>query len=129
MAKDLDRWNEQKKRVDRRDEEILLHEREIWWCSLGLNVGSEQDGISDKFERPVLIIRNFNGRVLWVVPLTRTIKRSRFFHRLDDPAGNSAVVLSQLRLISSKRLGRKIQTLDETQIQKGVRALKGFFPQ
>jgi hypothetical protein len=54
MEKDFDRWNERKKRIDRHDDEILFHEREIWWSSLGVNVGSEQDGIAANFERPVL---------------------------------------------------------------------------
>lgn len=128
MEKDFDRWNRRKKHIDARAGEILFHEREIWWCSLGINVGSEQDGISENFERPVLVIRNFNGQVLWVLPLTRTIKRSPFFYPLGDPTGDSAVVLSQLRLISSRRLVRKIRMLDEVQFNGVVRAVKNLFP-
>lgn len=58
MEKNFDKWNGEKKRVNIRDENTLFHEREVWWCSLGVNIGFEQDGKNDIFERPVLIIRN-----------------------------------------------------------------------
>jgi hypothetical protein len=42
--------------------------------------------------------------------------------------GNSVVVLSQLRLIGSKRLIRKTQTLEEWQSKNIVRAIKALLP-
>jgi mRNA-degrading endonuclease toxin of MazEF toxin-antitoxin module len=130
MSKDFDGWNKQKKKVHERDEDVRFHEREIWWCSLGINVGSEQDGVSKSFQRPVLIIKNFNGQVLWVLPLTRTYKMAnRYYFFLEEgEKGNSVVVLSQLRLISSKRLIRKIRTLEEWQFKNIVRAIKALLP-
>ena len=41
MEKDFDRWNSSKKRIDADLNEIDYHEREIWWCSIGVNVGSQ----------------------------------------------------------------------------------------
>ena len=35
-------------------------EGEIWWVSLGQNVGYEANGKNEKFERPVLVVRKFN---------------------------------------------------------------------
>lgn len=122
MAKEFDRWNKRKKKVNAREEEVRFHEREVWWCSLGVNVGSEQDGINENFERPVVVVRNFNGRVLWIVPLTRTIKRHNlyYFPLQRDENGDSAAVVSQLRLIDSKRLIRKIGTLDDAKYRELV---------
>ena len=56
MKKDFDKWNERKKALNDR-ERILFNPREIWWCSFGVNIGSEQDGSGDNFERPVIIIK------------------------------------------------------------------------
>ena len=39
QPKDFDRWNEQKKKLHDGEREVLFHEREIWWCSLGVNIG------------------------------------------------------------------------------------------
>jgi hypothetical protein len=33
-----------------------VHEREVWGCSLGANIGVEADGKHDNFERPVLVL-------------------------------------------------------------------------
>ncbi|MFH1170496.1 MAG: hypothetical protein V1704_02965 [Candidatus Vogelbacteria bacterium] len=44
MKKDFDQWNERKKGLHNRDRVPFYHEREIWWCALGVNIGSEQDG-------------------------------------------------------------------------------------
>ena len=41
MDKDFDSWNKEKKEINSHDELVLFHEREIWWCSIGINVGDE----------------------------------------------------------------------------------------
>ena len=60
MQKDFDNWNESKKLIQNHGENKLYHQRQIWWCSLGLNIGSEQDGTGIAFDRPVLIIKGLS---------------------------------------------------------------------
>ncbi len=31
------------------------------WCSIGINVGDEEDGKNELYERPVLVIKKFNA--------------------------------------------------------------------
>ena len=78
MAKNFDSWNKIKKQVDERKINIFCNQREIWWCSLGLNVGSEEDGKNELFERPVLIINVFNRDMIRVSPLTSKNKEITF---------------------------------------------------
>ena len=67
MNKDFDTWNEEKKGLEIvAPDTLIFHEREIWWSSIGLNVGDEEDGKNDLFERPVLVLRKFNNKVAWV---------------------------------------------------------------
>jgi mRNA interferase MazF len=108
--KPFDRWNSRKKRIESKaiDPSLYFHEREVWWCSIGVNVGVETDGKNEHFERPVLIVKKFNGSMLWVVPLTSKHRDGRHYHRLRHDKGVSFVCLSQLKTISSKRLLRKI---------------------
>jgi len=128
MKKEFDKWNTVKKAVNEKAGNVLFHDREIWWCSLGVNVGSEQDGINDNFERAVLIVRNFNGKVCWAVPLTRTFKLHSPYYfpieRGDDNEVSSAAIISQLRLISSKRLIRKIRTLEQSEFERLIYQLE-----
>lgn len=45
MQKDFDQWNSEKKGLEISGPESLqFHEREIWWCSIGINLGDEHDG-------------------------------------------------------------------------------------
>ncbi|OGG53822.1 hypothetical protein A3H16_03565 [Candidatus Kaiserbacteria bacterium RIFCSPLOWO2_12_FULL_53_8] len=128
MQKDFDKWNEEKKKLHNRESGVFFHEREIWWCSLGVNVGFEQDGTNDLFERPVLVVKKFNRDVLWVLPLTRSDKKNRYYLPVTIGEENSVVILSQLRLISSKRLQRYMHKLPQGQFKQIIRLVQQFFP-
>ncbi len=110
LDKPFDQWNILKKRIEATaiDQSFYFHEREVWWCSLGVNVGVETDGKNEHFERPVLILKKFNGLMLWGVPLTSKQRDGIHYHRITHDRGVSFACLSQLRTISSKRLLRKI---------------------
>ena len=121
MAKDFDRWNEQKKAIDANlAPRVYVHERELWFAHLGTNVGFEQDGRGDESLRPILVLRKFNNDVVWVLPLTRrqkpgnpyyvTFDYSTFPEVEDAPLQRSVAILSQLRLLDIKRFRYKIGT-------------------
>lgn len=129
MEKDFDQWNIKKKNIHARSGNILFHEREIWWCSLGVNVGFEQDGKNDFFERPILVIKKFNKDVLWILPLTRSDKSNKYHYRIkQDEENDSMVILSQLRLISSKRLLRKMRMITGKEFNEIIDRVKEFLP-
>ena len=46
FLKEFDKWNELKKKLhnSEKPKKFYFREREIWWCSLGLNIGFEEDG-------------------------------------------------------------------------------------
>lgn len=60
MEKNFDEWSVLKQNLDKTQKLILFKEQDIWWCSIGLNVGSEANGKNEYFSRPVLIVRKFN---------------------------------------------------------------------
>jgi mRNA interferase MazF len=75
--KDFDGWNLIKKNVNSGDIKYYRN-REIWWCKLGINVGFEQDGAGDKYERPALILRGFSRKVCLIIPLTTSEKQNKY---------------------------------------------------
>lgn len=100
-------WNEEKKKLDiSQQRKIIFHERQVWWCSLGKNIGDEQDGKNELFERPILIIKKFNQGIAWVVPLSSRVKQGKHYHIFTLDGKLQRAMLSQLRLISSKRFQR-----------------------
>ena len=76
--KDFDGWNKKKKRLDRIQKRPFFHEREVWFCHLGANVGFEQDGRGKEYLRPIVIVRQFNNEVFWAIPLSKTSKKSAY---------------------------------------------------
>jgi len=116
LEKNFDQWNVQKKKIEERNidnPKVMFCEKAIWWCSVGVNIGYEQDGKGEQFERPVLILRKFNKHLFLGVPLTTKQKNLKlpFYFKLTGTKVESTVVLSQIRLFSSKRLLREIEII------------------
>ncbi len=82
MKKDFDSWNILKKDLQKSENKFFFHEREIWWCSIGVNVGFEQDGRSDTFERPVLVIKKFNQDIFLGLPMTSAQKDGAYYQKI-----------------------------------------------
>ena len=116
--KDFDTWNKEKKELENIGHDTLsFHEREIWWCSIGLNVGDEQDGKNELFERPILILKKFNNRIAWVLPMSTKEKDGIYYYSLTHNEKVFTVILSQLRLISVKRFRRFIRKISPNQFK------------
>jgi len=114
MQKDFTNWNIKKPLINNVIGSALFHEREIWWCLLGVNVGFEQDGGQKDFGRPVVIIKKFNLDSCLIVPLTSKTKTGKYYFSLGKINGRDAVaVLSQIRFIDRRRLEEKICTLEK----------------
>ena len=122
--KEFKRWNSLKEKIDKKERIVFFRKKEIWWCALGLNVGFEQDGKNNNFERPVLILKKFNKDVLWTVPLTSKNRTGKYYFQVKYNNRTFSVILSQIRLISSKRLLRKIRTFSDIEFEKVRESIK-----
>lgn len=107
-----------------------FHEREIWYCHLGENVGFEQDGKGNDFLRPIVILRKFNNDIFWAVPLTSTIKKSPYYFvvSVGEESKKSSVILSQIRLIDAKRLSYTIGEVGKEEFEELKKKLKNLIP-
>lgn len=83
-------------------------ERDIWWVSIGHNVGTEEDGKGDMFNRPVLIVKGFSRYQFWGVPLSTTEKTGVYYHQFVLNGKVSSALLSQLRVYDTRRLISKL---------------------
>lgn len=116
MPKNFDGWNNSKKRLETyASGSLLFHEREIWWCSLGINLGDEENGKNELFERPVLVFKKFNNRICWVLPMTTKKKYGIHYHQLQHDGQIFSVILSQIRLVSVKRFLRLVRKISPHQ--------------
>ena len=125
----FDSWNLQKKNIDADIEPLKKFPKvgEVWITILGKNIGFEQNGSGDIFLRPVLIIAKFNNHMFWAVPLSSKQKSFDFYFNFEDPSQKHvALILAQLRLISVKRLQRRMYELPNETLQIVKMKLKNF---
>jgi mRNA interferase MazF len=117
-VKNFDGWNEKKKYFENNiNNYLFIHEREIWWGSVGINMGDEEDGKNEEFERPVLILKKFNNKVAWILPMSTKPGHKNYYIKALYQGEISYVILSQLRLISVKRLRRFVGKLSLSQFR------------
>jgi mRNA interferase MazF len=121
MQKDFENWNIKKQQLDGRTTCPTFKEREIWWCSIGTNIGYEIGGKGETFSRPVLIVRKFSNHSFWGVPLTSKHKNNPYYYSVNFNNGcdmdnkKSYAIISQLSFYDVKRLGKQISTLTDEQ--------------
>lgn len=127
MEKDFDKWNKTKKHLHARKDAPFYHEREIWWCSLGVNIGFEQDGSGEEHRRPALILKGLSRTTCFIVPLTTASHNHPMRPSVGCVEGKEArALLSQIRAIDSRRLVRKIGYLNGSifkQIRKAAKTM------
>ncbi len=125
--KDFDKWNKEKKQIDKKVSMSFPNIREVRICKLGLNIGKEQNGGKNDFSRPVLIVKKFNNQMFWAVPLSTKQKDLDFYHNFTDENGNDvSVVLAQMKLISINRFKRMLYKMEEEEFKKIVEKLRNF---
>lgn len=117
--KRFDEWNNLKKNIDHQNErKVYVKKREIWWCSVGANIGKELDGKGETFARPILVMKKLNNQMVWGVPLSTVRKDLDYYHNFTSTYGKAAsAVIGQLRLYSTKRLTRKVGKIDSEEFQ------------
>ena len=118
MAKDFKEWHELKSVLEKDGRRVFFHEREVWFSSLGFNLGYEQDGKGAKFLRPVIVLKKFNQDIFWGIPMTGTIKPYPYYYELSVNGNKVSAVVSQLRLIDRKRLFRKVGMISEEDFER-----------
>ncbi len=91
-------WTKLKVRIHLKDKrEFYFKDGEVWFASLGLNVGFEQNGKNQNFERPILVLKKFNKDILWAILMTSKEKDGDFFHKIKYEGDTGSIILPQLR--------------------------------
>ena len=130
MHKDFDEWNKRKKLVNNaiHHSDFFYHEREVWWCALGINIGSEEDGKGLSYLRPVLVVRKFNKDIFYGLPITSNKKDNKFHLIINSGDIQGSIILSQMRLIDAKRLSHLFGKITGKELSEVKKKLKALLP-
>lgn len=104
----LKKWIELKLNLWTKKDRIVFKQGEIWWCSLGFNLGEEIFGKGDKFTRPILIFKKFTSNSFLGLPLTTHGKKGSWYVEIVTNGFKRWALLNQARSLDKKRLTNKI---------------------
>lgn len=121
---DFDNWNNLKKKIHKQERIIFCNKREIWWCSIGMNIGTELYGKNELFERPVLVLKVFNNETIKVVPLTTKQKDGKFYAPVTLRDITSYATFTHVRTVSTKRLSRKVGRISKDGFKEIIQKYK-----
>ena len=117
MDSQYNNWNEIKITIEYENIIVGFKERDIFYMSIGKNIGFEQDGKGENFVRPVVIIKGFNKNMFFGIPLSTKMKEGKFYYKFrfqkKDELVENIALLSQMRLFSTKRLLNKIGVISK----------------
>jgi len=89
-----------------------VREGEIWWASIGENVGAEINGKSGLFTRPVIIFKKLDRGFYFTISVTSKLKTGTWYVSFRQRGKTMAAYLSQARSIDYRRLYSKLGELD-----------------
>lgn len=101
---------------ERRD--IIINEYQVFWCSLGENVGDEENGKGEIFRRPMLIFKKFNNNLFWGIPMSTKNKDNKYYVKILLKDVEQSAMISQLRFLDSKRLDEYIGYISRADFNK-----------
>lgn len=122
---DFDAWNIEKKALHAAAARPIFKEAQVWWCALGVNIGSEVYGKGVQRTRPVIVLRKLSREACIIVPVTsaQPARVSEWYHPMRWAGRDQWAMLHQARMVSVARFTSRMAELPESDF----RALKAAF--
>lgn len=124
--KNFSEWMRVKKRIDKENKIRTIKEGDVWWSSVGENVGNEICGKGNEYVRPVLVFRKLNRTTFWAIPLTSKMHKGTWYAHFEFNHKTQVAVVSQIRNMSVARLKRKVGQLSKGDYEKIFSAFEGL---
>ncbi len=104
-----------------------VSEGEVWWASIGENVGAEINGKSQYFSRPVLIFRKFSHNFYFVIPMTTKKHLGSWYVSFQLQNLEVTACLHQSRSIDYRRLSKRLGEIDGIDFDRVKSAFKKLY--
>jgi mRNA interferase MazF len=105
----------------------LVKERDLWWCRLGENIGTEVSGKGQKFTRPVIIFKKLSKYTFFVIPCSTQIKTGSWFVPLTHKGKNIVACLHQAKVVDYRRLDDTMGALSNHDYKTVKQAFKSLY--
>ena len=91
---------------------------DIWWASLGENIGSEINGKSALFSRPVVIFKKLSHNFYLVIPTTTKVRTGSWYVLFRQKSIKMNACLHQVRSMDYRRFSNKLGRLDDEDFER-----------
>ncbi len=102
-------------------------EGEIWWCSVGVNIGQEIFGKGSFFTRPIFVLTVKETGEFIGLPMSSKIKQKKFSKIIETEDGKQHVLkLLKIRNYDNRRLRTKLYKVPKdvlSEIKEDVRRI------
>jgi mRNA interferase MazF len=105
----------------------VVRKGEIRWAIIGVNIGREMDGKGENFARPVLIIHTIGDSLALIIPLTSKRKTIPGYLDFDWQENKDSLCLHQMRIISTKRLLKRLIKISDSKLNTVKQEIKKFY--
>ena len=123
----FDEWNEVKKNIAKKEIILKFRPRDIFFMSVGQNVGGEIYGKDKLFLRPVLVYKKLTKTTFLGIPLTSKIKEGSYFFQFNYKQNKiSTALFHQMRVFDIKRADYFSGRIKFSDFQKLKDKLKEF---
>jgi mRNA-degrading endonuclease toxin of MazEF toxin-antitoxin module len=118
ILKTLMDWIYVKYLLNSKQNHATVRDRQIYWCSLGYNVGHEENGKGNKYRRPVLVFKKFNDRLFWGIPMTTKVKDNKYYIKVKVGELEECAMISQMRIMDANRIIEPMERILPEEFEK-----------
>jgi len=105
LEEEYNKWSKLKQKINKKKNIVYFREGQIWYINMWINIWYEEDWKKDNYSRPVLILKKFSKDTFLWISTTSISKKWKFYYNIWNIKWiNNFLILSQIRLYSSKRL-------------------------
>jgi mRNA interferase MazF len=114
MIKRFLEWMKLKIKIhERMHKPPYVSEGDIWWASIGDNVGHEINGKGKNFTRPVYIYKKLDYGFYLALPTTSKYKIGSWYVPIKQKGEIVTICLHQARVLDYRRLMSKVGNVDD----------------
>lgn len=100
----FNKWNKLKQKLNNKKEIITFYQGNIYFMSIGVNIGHESYGKDELFLRPVLVYKKLTHTTFLGIPLTSKHKTGTYFFNFAYKKNiESTAMLNQMRVYDIRR--------------------------
>ena len=100
---DFDKWNELKKNLNDKEENIKFRPRDIFFMHIGQNIGHEQNEKGEEFLRPVIVYKKLSNKDFLGIPLPSKEKHGSYFFNFSHKNRKQTALFNQIKVFDIKR--------------------------